>query len=358
MSSLALEEEAEGSADDAEYEVRRLAQGEDLVIDGETAIDDMLVAQRIAEQESFLHAQTFVEDGDGADNGVPTPARPAPSSADMEKLLRLLEQTNKLTTKLGQLPSQFDGVVGEEAYVADPGPRIVLQPGAPISQELPCEVRERTDLPVDARARPRAASLVWQGALKLFKAAGQVLQKWAIQSPHFKEDLENLNNELDVDPDAAVRIQDLKEMMFEDSAKALAEHWATIGKAHEVSEGRFEALGSFGVEGVTTSLALTRASLLRVTWRGFEVLGRVFLTSRLPSRGPSASLALCCAQLHGLVHPPSVLALRTEYTCLQGLEKVARDEKLVLGGGVGCSVREASPECYLSTLSIVSTLDS
>jgi len=104
----APDEEEESDDDDDHYQVRRLGQDEDLVIDGETAVDDLLVAQRIAQQEAIL-AQAALEDREAA-----AERKVAPSQKDVDKLLRLLRQTNKLTAKIGELPSQFSSVVGEE----------------------------------------------------------------------------------------------------------------------------------------------------------------------------------------------------------------------------------------------------
>ncbi|CAK9091463.1 unnamed protein product [Durusdinium trenchii] len=110
-------------------------QDEDLVIDGETAVDDLqrscrgnnslencicfalnsdleLVAQRIAQQEEF--AEQVLRDGGGGDGA----RRRAPSAQDVQKLLRLLRETSKLASKIGELPSQFDALVSEEAREA------------------------------------------------------------------------------------------------------------------------------------------------------------------------------------------------------------------------------------------------
>ncbi|CAE8631506.1 unnamed protein product, partial [Polarella glacialis] len=56
------DEAEESDGDDAKYKVRHLRQDEDLVIDGETVVDDMLVAQRIAEQDSMIGRQVFEDD--------------------------------------------------------------------------------------------------------------------------------------------------------------------------------------------------------------------------------------------------------------------------------------------------------
>jgi len=94
---------------DEEIQVQTLGQNEDLVIDGETAFDDLLVAQRIAQQESFL--ANFA----AHDDSIPElPRKACPSKNDVEKLLKLLRQTNKLSKKICGLPSQFDAVVGDE----------------------------------------------------------------------------------------------------------------------------------------------------------------------------------------------------------------------------------------------------
>jgi len=111
----ATDDEAEESEDSEEMQVRHLGQDEDLVIDGETAVDDLLVAQRIAEQESFVAEQ--VQQPDGIDAGSSRKKKP-PSSADVQKLLRLLRETSKLTAKIGELPEQFDAVVGEDVREA------------------------------------------------------------------------------------------------------------------------------------------------------------------------------------------------------------------------------------------------
>ncbi|CAK9048041.1 unnamed protein product, partial [Durusdinium trenchii] len=99
-------------SDGDEPEVRRLREDEDLVIDGETAVDDLLVAQRIAQQEEF--AEQVLRDGGGGDGA----RRRAPSAQDVQKLLRLLRETSKLASKIGELPSQFDALVSEEAREA------------------------------------------------------------------------------------------------------------------------------------------------------------------------------------------------------------------------------------------------
>lgn len=96
---------AEALSDD-EYEVRHLGQAEDLVIDGETAIDDLLVAQRIAEQEQAL--------ADAAAALEAECPRRRPSKADVEQLISLLRQTSELTARIGELPSEFDDLVGDE----------------------------------------------------------------------------------------------------------------------------------------------------------------------------------------------------------------------------------------------------
>ncbi|CAK9038787.1 H/ACA ribonucleoprotein complex non-core subunit NAF1, partial [Durusdinium trenchii] len=71
-----------------------------------------LVAQRIAQQEEF--AEQVLRDGGGGDGA----RRRAPSAQDVQKLLRLLRETSKLASKIGELPSQFDALVSEEAREA------------------------------------------------------------------------------------------------------------------------------------------------------------------------------------------------------------------------------------------------
>eukprot|EP00929_Paragymnodinium_shiwhaense_P091871 TRINITY_DN51753_c0_g1_i1.p1 TRINITY_DN51753_c0_g1~~TRINITY_DN51753_c0_g1_i1.p1 ORF type:complete len:742 (+),score=221.41 TRINITY_DN51753_c0_g1_i1:110-2335(+) len=106
----------EDEPSDGEYEVRRLAQSEDLVIDGDTAVDDMLVAQRIAEQETFVHNSLLADVGRA--HQEMKVKKTAPSQTDVSKLLRLLRQTNKLSKKISDLPDMFSGVVGEQVREA------------------------------------------------------------------------------------------------------------------------------------------------------------------------------------------------------------------------------------------------
>ncbi|CAE7863778.1 unnamed protein product [Symbiodinium microadriaticum] len=98
---------------DAELRIKHLREDEDLVIDGETAVDDMLVAQRVAQQEVFAE-QVLLDDAGTAKEA----RRKAPSAEDVQKLLRLLKETNKLTSKIGELPSHFDAVVSAEVREA------------------------------------------------------------------------------------------------------------------------------------------------------------------------------------------------------------------------------------------------
>ncbi|CAE7348042.1 naf1 [Symbiodinium natans] len=98
---------------DSELHIKHLREDEDLVIDGETAVDDMLVAQRIAQQEVF--AEQVLQDDAGTGSQA---RRKAPSSEDVQKLLRLLKETSKLTSKIGELPSHFDAVVSPEVREA------------------------------------------------------------------------------------------------------------------------------------------------------------------------------------------------------------------------------------------------
>merc|ERR1719305_1686418 len=93
---------------DSDYEVRRLAVGEDLVIDGETAVDDILVAQRIAERESQLEAQIREDDAQKAQQNA------EPSKGEVKQLMKLLQQANELSQRISSLPAVFDDVMGGE----------------------------------------------------------------------------------------------------------------------------------------------------------------------------------------------------------------------------------------------------
>ena len=104
--------DGEGEEEESpQYEVRQLAADEELVIDGETAVDDLLVAQRIAALDSAVNeelAENAAASSAGA-TGVPRRSRPAkvqsrtspaaaaPSREDLAKLLQLLQQTNDLS---------------------------------------------------------------------------------------------------------------------------------------------------------------------------------------------------------------------------------------------------------------------
>eukprot|EP00933_Yihiella_yeosuensis_P020166 TRINITY_DN16241_c0_g1_i1.p1 TRINITY_DN16241_c0_g1~~TRINITY_DN16241_c0_g1_i1.p1 ORF type:complete len:614 (+),score=205.76 TRINITY_DN16241_c0_g1_i1:85-1926(+) len=108
---LPSDEEAEEDADPSDFQVRHLGDEEDLVIDGETAVDDLLVAQRIAEQEDLIAKHVLVdEDAEGRAR----PQKAEPTQEDLDKLMRLLRETSKLTSKIGELPSQFESVISQE----------------------------------------------------------------------------------------------------------------------------------------------------------------------------------------------------------------------------------------------------
>jgi len=105
--------EAPGDSD-SDYEVHRLAPGEDLVIDGETAIDDLLVAQRVAERETLIASELQIReqvDGPGAEAANP-------SRTDVKRLMRLLRQANELSQRISSLPPAFDDVMGGEVRAA------------------------------------------------------------------------------------------------------------------------------------------------------------------------------------------------------------------------------------------------
>eukprot|EP00959_Pyramimonas_sp_CCMP1952_P177026 3700021-Pyramimonas_sp.AAC.1 len=55
----------------------------------------------------------------------------------------------------------------------------------PRSQQLH-EIRARGDLPMDVRARQRAASLVWQGTLELLRGGGQDMAGYRLGTNGFQ----------------------------------------------------------------------------------------------------------------------------------------------------------------------------
>lgn len=111
------DDEEDEESDHGEYQVRRLSQSEDLVIDGETVMDDMLVAQRIAEADALI-AEAITDDSTSIENGEVKTKKAGPSRSDVGKLLRLVRQANKLSQKISDLPDMFDGVVGDEVREA------------------------------------------------------------------------------------------------------------------------------------------------------------------------------------------------------------------------------------------------
>jgi phosphosulfolactate phosphohydrolase-like enzyme len=88
----------ESEESDDEYVVKKIGQNEDLVIDGETAVDDLLVAQRIAEQEAFIADEVAASD-DEAKVAREKRQKATPNNNDVEKLLRLVRHTAKLSKK-------------------------------------------------------------------------------------------------------------------------------------------------------------------------------------------------------------------------------------------------------------------
>jgi len=109
---MQAEDGDDGADSDTNYEVRHLAPGEDLVIDGQTAVDDMLVAQRIAERESLLMEET--RELVAAVAGSQAQA----SRGDVAQLLQLLRQANDLSKRISSMPAKFDNVMGGEVRAA------------------------------------------------------------------------------------------------------------------------------------------------------------------------------------------------------------------------------------------------
>eukprot|EP00403_Amphidinium_massartii_P039918 CAMPEP_0178434906 /NCGR_PEP_ID=MMETSP0689_2-20121128/33659_1 /TAXON_ID=160604 /ORGANISM="Amphidinium massartii, Strain CS-259" /LENGTH=655 /DNA_ID=CAMNT_0020056973 /DNA_START=53 /DNA_END=2016 /DNA_ORIENTATION=+ len=109
------------SDDDVEYEVRKLRAEEELVIDGETAVDDLLVAQRIAQLENSL-AEAFHGPEEAAKHG--SAARPLPAKQQLknnghtDKLRELMKQARELSKKISELPSDYDELVDEDVREA------------------------------------------------------------------------------------------------------------------------------------------------------------------------------------------------------------------------------------------------
>jgi len=98
------------SDEDVEYEVRQLRAEEELVIDGETAVDDLLVAQRIAQLENSLAEALHGPEGEAA-RPKRAAAKQLQSNGHMDKLRELLEQAKELSKKISELPSDYDELV-------------------------------------------------------------------------------------------------------------------------------------------------------------------------------------------------------------------------------------------------------
>jgi len=142
---------ASADDEDCRYQVRHLAADEELVIDGETAVDDMLVAQRIAEMEVFA-AQTAAE----APNAAPAAGRPPLNQGDVSRLLSLLQQTTELSKQVCDLPSKFDKVVGSELKKALRAAAEAMEK-LPTSEAMPGAVS--VEAAVEIARKKNAASL-------------------------------------------------------------------------------------------------------------------------------------------------------------------------------------------------------